>query len=416
MDFKRRMRTFSHRLFSINHVNKSAEWPFKGGSVLDISEVCNCVCTFCDKRIKFLNSKRKARTWGIDRFREALPRLIKEQQITFAGGLGEPLLNKDFPEMVKELKKADNNIRIQVLTNGLTLTPELCKKIINYVDSFRFSINAATEETHNRIIKNSDFRKIKTNLEYLKIIKPKSLETVISFIGMKDNIEEFPQLVEWACSLYIDEVILQSLSERGLDSIKGQSLVRHPDLLCQKWVEAQEVAKLNGGVKLSVKDAYKSIIEGKQATVEEVNRTGTSQLRDSTTNQENVPNKKQTRDCIAPFYSAIIGFDGQISPCCSRTIKPEDVLKNKFGNLFDKNPLPVRQTKTFVNLRKALLTGKLPYYCIYCHRAPLIKIKDLQRKIRRQYIILLMSGPFKNYLIDFLPLSVKDIIRNWMYK
>jgi len=378
---KKYLKTILRKIFILNNLGKMAEWPFASGSVtLDVCEICNQVCSFCDRRIHFLNSGKKPRAWTGDHFKKALPRLNKEIQISFAGGLGEPLLNKDLPQMLWEIKKANSNIKVQVLTNGLTLIPELCDEIIDFVDILRISLIAITAKTHNKLIDNSNFEKIQANLEYLKVNKPKSLTLIVSFIGMRDNIAEFPKMVEWAGSLGIDQIILQSLSERGLPSIKGQSLVRHPKLLAEKWSEAKQVAKADGRIKLRIQEAYKAIIENKEATIEEVNCNTMGQLRNSTT--YNLPRKGQTRDCLAPFNAAIIDFEGRIVPCCSRTIRSDE----NFGNLFDEDFRPIKQTKYFIELRRALLTGELPDYCKYCNRAPLIKTSDFQRKIADRYL------------------------------
>jgi len=359
-------------------INKLAKMPFKDGScTLDICEFCNQTCSFCDRRLHFLKNKRKARAWNIDEFNKTLPRLAQEYQIAFSGGLGEPLLNKDLPKMLRGLKRVNKKIKLRVLTNGLTLTPKLCEEILCDVDVFRISLIAATEKTHQKFIEKSDFQKIISNLEYLKRVKPESLRLVISFIGMKDNVDEFPALVRLAHALNVDEIALQSLSERGLDLIKGQSLVRYPDLLLQKWEEAKIIANSYDNISLSITDAYKSIILKKDAKVEKIDLDNFQSTKD----RNNRPRKGQTRDCLAPFYSTMIDIKGRILPCCSRTIGP----KENFGNLFDNESLPAKQTKYFVKLRKALLTGKLPNYCSYCSRAPIINIEDFQKKVENLF-------------------------------
>lgn len=349
--------------------------------MLDINEVCNQTCNFCEGRIDFLKSKRKGRYWDLEQLKNIMPRLSGEAYLSFAGSMGEPLLNKDFPEILKEIKKSNKNIMVQVFSNGLSLNHKLCSKVIDYVDVFRFSIHAATKETHNKLIQNSDFDKIKSNLEYLQSIKPKSLTTIMGFVGMKENIHEFPQFVRWAYSLGMNEVILQILSERGHEFFKGQSLVRYPELLRAKWKEALATEEANTNMKVKILDAYKAVIENRGATVEEI--AGVDGLaKCQSSESRNLPRKDETRDCLVPFlFTLPVSFDGRVVPCCSRTIKNDEY----FGNIFDGDPTPIRHTKYFINLRKALLTGKLPYYYFHCCRMPKNKIEKYQKIVHEWY-------------------------------
>ena len=61
--------------------------------------------------------------------KSATPKLLNYEAVTFAGSLGEPLMNQDFPEMIAWLKKQNPSIKINVLTNGLTLNNKIFDRI-----------------------------------------------------------------------------------------------------------------------------------------------------------------------------------------------------------------------------------------------------------------------------------------------
>lgn len=353
-------------------------WPLRVASItLDISEVCNQVCVFCDRRIKFLESGRKPRFWDYSMFVQASGVFNYYSVVTFAGGCGEPLLNPYIRDILKYLRLKNPGVKVRILTNGVTLSPELFDEIKDYVDIIRFSINAFSENVYNELVIGSSFDRVMKNVSYVGNNKRKGLKVIVSYIGMRMNIEEFPLMVERADEMGIDEIHLQALSERGMDKVKGESLVRYPELLKSIWDKSREIVENRHlRVKLSVFDAYKAVIEGKKADVEEVGERGIARG-----NKVVIPGDGETRYCLAPFYSTIVDIEGNVVPCCSRTV-PGD---KKFGNiLYDKVP-PIKN-RSFYNLRRALLTGELPDFCKYCNRAPVTKVESFKHEIFERFM------------------------------
>ena len=350
-------------------------WPVKTAAInLDISQACNQLCIFCDKRIEFLKTRGRPKFWSVEDIKRIKNIIGFYPRVTFAGECGEPLLNPEIVEILREVKSVNKNIEVQVLSNGLTLTPELFEKVKHYVDVFRFSLNAATEETHNRIALNSDFRMVLDNLRYVRDHKPASMKTVISFIGMKMNIHELPSVVLMAEELGVYKVILQNLSETGYDAVRGQSLVRYPDLLRKYWCEAQNTIKAEGlRVYLETCSGYLDILCGKdRASFEEVDANGRFKEK-----KDFVPKKGETRNCPAPFFSTFVRFNGDIDPCPSRSLYNR---KSDFGNIFTIGIPPI-VSKKFGKLRKAILDGRLPDYCKYCNMMSTVKVDDFRNKI-----------------------------------
>jgi radical SAM protein with 4Fe4S-binding SPASM domain len=72
--------------------------------------------------------------------------------------LGEPLLNKNLPAMVKLAKEADITECIDFFSNGSILTPELSERLIDAgLDRIRFSLYAIDDKRHRDVTKQNKF-------------------------------------------------------------------------------------------------------------------------------------------------------------------------------------------------------------------------------------------------------------------
>lgn len=70
------------------------------------------------------------------------------KRICFSG-LGEPLMNRDLPLMVKKLRDAGFKNRIDIITNGLLLTPEMSDALIHAgISRVQVSIQGLTNEKY----------------------------------------------------------------------------------------------------------------------------------------------------------------------------------------------------------------------------------------------------------------------------
>ena len=324
----------------------------------------------------------KERLWDAARFTSIIPRLHEYDCVMFGGYVGEALVNPHLPQMLKELKAANKRIEVNILTNGLALVPAVVDPLIPYVDVFSISMAAATAATHGALVRHSDFFKIMSNLKWISQLQPRNFTLHINYIGMRCNIHEFPELVKLAKVLGIGVVYLRSFSEEGEPSIHGQSLVREPVLLRKYWNIAQTVAGTLG-VHIDTSEAYRVVVEDLgQAGVEHyIAKSREPEPEDAMhypTPQ--LPNDCQTRDCIMPFYAAIVTHDGWVIPCCSWTFTERKVI-----NLFDATSVPIGRTPFYVRYRKALLTGKLPACCKYCNRAAVIETDKFVHKMTVAY-------------------------------
>lgn len=146
--------------------------------IVDPASNCNLKCRFCptghSELIKQTGRFQGSMTMEI--FRKIIDdlkdfpngvkvlRLFKE---------GEPLMNKNFAEMVTYARQSNKVRRIDTTTNGVLLTPTNSEKIIAAgIDQINISVNGLEENQFYRLVKTKvNFEKYVQNIKYLCEIK-----------------------------------------------------------------------------------------------------------------------------------------------------------------------------------------------------------------------------------------------------
>ena len=80
---------------------------------VEIGNVCNLSCSFCHK------TKREKRIMSVDEFKLIVSKIKNNVKYVYLHVLGEPLLHKDFPEILKIASEKD--LKICITTNGTLL-------------------------------------------------------------------------------------------------------------------------------------------------------------------------------------------------------------------------------------------------------------------------------------------------------
>jgi MoaA/NifB/PqqE/SkfB family radical SAM enzyme len=124
-------------------------------------------------------------------------------------GVGEPMLAKTFPDMVK----LTANASIGFFSNGLVLSDDRMKLILDRpVRAIAFSLDAATPETFYKLrgVNINDFDRVLGNIRRLAEAKKARsqskprLEAV--FIVMKENYKELPEFVRVCHNIGFDNI------------------------------------------------------------------------------------------------------------------------------------------------------------------------------------------------------------------
>ncbi|MBE3560583.1 MAG: radical SAM protein [Ktedonobacteraceae bacterium] len=187
---------------------------------------CNEFCQQCPRT---LLSREDDRDLSFDEFRWIVDQFPVLDRVVLHG-LGEPLLNKDLPRMVRYMK--DRGTYVLFNSNGIALSEKRGQALIDAgLDEYRLSMDGATRETYARVRGVDAFEKIWSNVRrFIQLLKAQQAQKpAISlwFTAMRENLHELPLLIEKAAENGVPEVYMQRLVyfEKGLAAAK-QSLFR----------------------------------------------------------------------------------------------------------------------------------------------------------------------------------------------
>jgi len=160
--------------------------------------------------------------------------------------LGEPLLNKDMPEMLELAARA--GVGCNLMTNGTLLTTELAEHMIAnaHLDILTFSIDGAKAETCERLRRGLKFDDLLSAIASVVDAKRRhGVRTPVvqgNAIAMRENIEELPDLVRLAARVGMEDLNVHFLTVEGRTKF-GDSLFNDPALQKSVFEEATRVAQ-----------------------------------------------------------------------------------------------------------------------------------------------------------------------------
>jgi cyclic pyranopterin phosphate synthase len=208
----------SHKLiYHIEALNnwRTGKYVYPVTMEISPSGACNHRCVFCG--LDYLGYKPKY--LDINVICNNLKGLVKKNlKAVVVAGEGEPLLNRNTPEIINRLKSY--NIDIALSTNGVLFSGDIAVNIMKSLSWVRFSVNAGTEKTHMLIHKGkeNDFKTILNNLDAaVKIKKNNNFKTTlgVQMLLLPENKNEVL-------------VLGRKLKEIGVDYFTVKPFSKHP--------------------------------------------------------------------------------------------------------------------------------------------------------------------------------------------
>jgi radical SAM protein with 4Fe4S-binding SPASM domain len=297
---------------------------------IETNNNCNYRCLYCqvprwNKETVYLNKI------FFNRLLEQIPSLTKVK----LQGIGEPLLNKEFIEML-EMGEA-RRITMSFFTNGSLCNGKIAEQLAQLKNTIiTFSVDGATAETFEKIRAGSNFQEVKENIGNFVRLRGEKKQPGISiwFIITKDNLQEIRQIVILAKELGVDSISLQPfLSDWGKSGMKEYidrvKLDIHSTDTSNQIHKAEELAK---EIKIKLNICYDSFMS-------------------------------QEKKCLWPWRSAYIAANGDVVPCCM--IADSDIAS--MGNLSGSNFAQIWYSDKYRDLRRMIKKHDLPDYCKHCY-------------------------------------------------
>ncbi|MBF6601286.1 MAG: SPASM domain-containing protein [Dehalococcoidia bacterium] len=262
-------------------------------------------------------------------------------------GIGEPLLNKDLPAIIRAVKAHGAHALFN--SNGLLLRGHLVEPIVDAgLDEVRVSVDSASAETYKLVRGVDGFATIIANLHALAGLKQRLGTTAprvsLWITGMKTNVGELPQLVRLAHEIGVAEVYLQRLvySGRGLavqdEALYGQAGEAELDAVHEAEVLAREL-----GV---------SLRGSGEATAGALLPDGSA--------------ARSYTACRRPWSLMYVTANGNVLPCCIAPFTGAHYDGLVLGNVFEQSVEEIWNGQRYHQWRAAMLSERPPEACAGC--------------------------------------------------
>ncbi len=232
---------------------------------------------------------------------------------------GEPLLNLNIAQMVSEARR--HNIYTAISTNGLLLSMPMCGALVAAgLSRILISLDGITQETYQKYRRGGDVNAVKEGIKRLlaarKRMNVRLPLVVVQFLAFEHNQHELPAIQNWCSQNGIDKLEIKSAQ---IEILKDKT-IRPPSE--ERW------------------SRYKP---GTNGNLMPLNRTG--------------------NHCWRQWSSAVVAWDGAISPCCY-----DKNLDHSPGNINGQSLKSIWQGKALAEFRHQVLKDKLQIDI--CHSCP----------------------------------------------
>lgn len=285
---------------------------------------CNLSCIMCEDHSPYSQTQPLRKSEGRPKRRMdiGIIRSVLEEQAPLGlkeiipSTMGEPLLYRDFEEIVQLCRKHD--IKMNLTTNGTFPSKGAeawARLLVPVCSDVKISWNGGCKSTQEKIMRGTDWEKSLENIRSFIAVRNElhkaggpRCKVTLQLTFMESNLEELPQIIELAISLGVDRVKGHHLWAH-FSEIKHLSLKRNPDSvrrwndLCRRSSEISATAEQRRGFPLRLENF--------------------DQLDSAVSSEE-----EQERAGGCPFLGkeAWINAQGRFDPCCC-----PDLLRRSLG-------------------------------------------------------------------------------------
>jgi MoaA/NifB/PqqE/SkfB family radical SAM enzyme len=260
----------------------------------EVSNRCNSKCATCPLTF---DPQERAHNLGFDEL-VSLVEQFPGLRRAVMHGIGEPLLNRDLPRMIRFLK--GRGVYVLFNSNAVLLTDPRQRALIDSgLDELRVSLDGSTPETYLRVRGIAAFERVIENVAAMVRVKRdiQARTPRISFwvTGLRENLHELPGVIEVAARIGVDEVYLQRMvfSDIGL-AVEEQSIYRGCRDEAERVIGQAEALAARLGVTFR--------------------GSGAVSPRESIVERGDDP--EPWRGCSRPLRLAYVTANGNALPCC----------------------------------------------------------------------------------------------------
>jgi MoaA/NifB/PqqE/SkfB family radical SAM enzyme len=314
---------------------------------LEVTNRCNLLCTTCPRTYAELEPPADMSWQLFTRIVDQVPDLAR----AVLHGVGEPMLVKDLPRMVRYLK--DRGAYVLFNTNGTVLNDKNGRALIAAgLDELRVSLDASTPESYIKVRGKDYFRRILRNVKAFRAVQEReghAKPRVSAWLtGLKETIDELPAFVRVAAEIGVKEVYLQRLVFFDRDTV---GLAR-PDQALFERMNGEEAQALEAAETLA-----KSL--------------GLTFSASGAASEPGLSLSKKGNDspwslCRRPWTVMYFTANGRALPCCIAPFSQHGYENYTLGDATQETLREIWNGPRYQSFREGLLSDTPPQACANC--------------------------------------------------
>lgn len=291
----------------------------------EVTSKCPLRCVMCERQYW---DEPNYPDWSMDQFKYVIDQ-FPDLKWCALNPIAEQFMNPHFFDMMKYLD--DRHVCQELYDTTFTLKPEDMKKLVDLKSLMfmKFSHDAATPETYEKIRVGSNWDKVVRNIKALDKYKRQEgryfPQIGFHYIIMKQNIHEAEMFLDW----------IDSLDIRVFEVMYSRLLHPFPE----------------------VKDIYVDVPEGLiEKLKEKGRRLGINVIANSDAQAQK---EKLPVNMCTQYYMPFIFVDGTVISCCAQNEGNQRKLQKQYslGNIFATPFREIWNGEKYRNLRKGLYLG-----------------------------------------------------------
>jgi len=314
---------------------------------LETTNRCNLLCTTCPRTYEELEPPADMSWQLFSSIVDQIPNLAR----AVLHGVGEPMLVKNLPRMVRYLK--DRGTYVLFNTNGTVLNEKNGRALIEAeLDELRVSFDAANAESYKAIRGKNYFNRILKNVRAFRDLQEREghgKPRVSAWLtGLRETVEQLPEFVRVAAEAGVREVYLQRLvffEENAIGMARA-------DQALYEQLSREEASHLHRATAIAASLGITFSASGAAS------EPGMSLRRDDTGSPWSL--------CRRPWTVMYITANGRALPCCIAPFSQRGYENYMLGDVTQQTLREIWQGPAYQAFRRALQSDRPPGACANC--------------------------------------------------
>lgn len=313
---------------------------------LETTNRCNLLCTTCPRTYADLEPEADMSWELFTRIIDQVPNIAR----VVLHGVGEPMLVKELPRMVRYLKARGAYVLFN--TNGTVLTAKKGRELCDTgLDELRVSLDAADAKTFILVRGKDFFNRIVRNVRAFTEMQRReglaSPRVSLWLTGLRETIAQLPDFVRIAYDIGVREVYLQRLVYFDRDAI---GLAR-PDQALFERLTREEQGHLDAATDLA------------RALGIRFNASGATEAGDSLARKTD---RSPWSLCRRPWTVMYFTANGRALPCCIAPFSQHGYENYTLGDATQQTLRDIWNGTAYQMFRAALHSDTPPSSCASC--------------------------------------------------